>query len=52
MLANDSEIPMPNGAAAEINNGRMFVPFRALGDALGVQTDWESDTKTAVYRVK
>ncbi len=52
MLANDSEIPMPNGAAAEINNGRMFVPFRALGDALGVQTDWENDTKTAVYKMK
>lgn len=29
--------------------GRSFIPFRALGDALGVTVAWDPDTKTATY---
>lgn len=43
---------MDNGVKAEITEGRMFVPFRALGNALGVSVEWDSDTKTAVYSVR
>lgn len=41
---------MDNSVAAEIKEGRMFVPFRALGEALGVDVEWDSDTKTAIYK--
>jgi hypothetical protein len=27
----------------------MFVPFRALGQALGVNVSWDADTRTAYY---
>lgn len=37
------------GATAEIVEGRMYVPFRALGTALGVSVDWEPETKTAIF---
>lgn len=30
----------------------MFVPFRALGNALGVDVEWDADTKTAIYSIK
>ena len=43
---------MDNGVKAEIKEGRMFVPFRALGEAMGVNVDWDPETKTAVYRVR
>jgi hypothetical protein len=38
-----------NGVKAEITDGRMFIPFRALGNALGVKVDWDSETKTAIF---
>lgn len=40
---------MENGVKAEIKNGRMFVPFRVLGEALGAEVNWIAETKTAVY---
>ncbi len=43
---------MENGVKAEITDGRMFVPFRALGNALGVDVTWDSTTKTATYSYK
>lgn len=43
---------MDNGVKAEIKEGRMFVPFRALGNALGVDVEWDADTKTATYSTK
>lgn len=49
MLVNDIEKPIANNAKAEITNERMFVPFRALGDAMGLNVQWEANTKTAVY---
>ncbi len=47
---NNTETEMENGVKAEIKDGRMYIPFRALGNALGVNVDWNSETKTAVYR--
>ncbi len=43
---------MENGVKSEIKDGRMFIPFRALGNALGVDVNWDSDTKTAIYKTK
>ncbi len=43
---------MNNGVEAEIVDGRMYIPFRALGEALGVDVSWDSDTRTAIYSVK
>ena len=49
MNVNGSTIAMANGVTAEITDGRMFVPFRALGQAFGVSVSWNADTKTAIY---
>lgn len=49
MSVNGTVLPMENGVTAEIKDGRMFVPFRALGNALGVNVTWDADTKTATY---
>lgn len=49
-VVNGETKTMANNARAEINNSRMYVPFRALGDALGVEVSWEADSKTAIYR--
>lgn len=37
------------GGIPEITNGRMFVPFRVLGEELGAEVRWNSVAKTAVY---
>ena len=29
--------------------GRMYLPFRALGNAFGVPVDWDAETRTAIY---
>ena len=42
-------ILMSSGVQAEIKDGRMFVPFRALGEALGLDVSWEPNSKTASY---
>ena len=49
MIVNGTAQLMDNGVKAEITDARMYVPFRALGKALGVQVDWDSTTKTATY---
>ncbi|MCD8158299.1 MAG: metallophosphoesterase [Clostridiales bacterium] len=49
MYVNGEQILMSNGAKAEITNGRIYIPFRALGTALGIKVDWDSTTKTAIY---
>lgn len=49
MTINGTEVPMDNGVVAEIKNDRMFVPFRALGTALGVKVSWNAETRTATY---
>ena len=49
MVINGETTTMDNGVKAEIVDGRMYVPFRALGQALGVAVAWDADTKTASY---
>ncbi len=48
-VINGKSVTMANGVKAEIVNSRMFVPFRALGEALGADVSWIADTKTAVF---
>lgn len=40
---------MDYGVKAEIKNSRMFVPFRALGEALGADVSWDKESKTAYF---
>ena len=49
MTVDGVGITMDNGVVAEIVDGRMFVPFRALGQALGVPVSWNAETRTAIY---
>lgn len=52
MLIDGRAQTMDNGVKAEITDGRMFVPFRALGNALGVDVEWNAASRTATYSVK
>ncbi len=56
MSVGGTVIPMtsPSGqpVKAEVTDSRMFVPFRALGDALGVKVTWDDATRTAIYNQK
>ncbi len=36
-------------AAPVLINGRTFIPFRSIGDALHAKVEWDADTKTATY---
>ena len=49
MKVDGTAITMEYGVKAEIVDGRMFVPFRALGQALGVPVSWDAETRTAIY---
>lgn len=49
MTVDGVAITMDNGVVAEIVDGRMFVPFRALGQALGVPVSWDAEARTAIY---
>ena len=51
MITDGKPSPMENDVKAEIKDGRMYIPFRALGNALGVKVEWDADTKTAIYKV-
>ncbi len=55
MTVGDMALEMDNGVRAEIRNDRMYIPFRALGKALGVDAEWDADTRTAsfehIYRI-
>lgn len=50
MTVNGRSVTMDNGVKAEIKDGRMYIPFRALGNALGVDVDWDAGTRTAIYK--
>ncbi len=52
MIVDGVRISMENGVCAEIVDSRMYVPFRALGQALGVPVTWDAETKTAIYNEK
>lgn len=47
MLANGMQVRMDTTVVINEDN-RMFIPFRVLGDALGVNVSWDDDTKTAI----
>lgn len=47
IFVDGKELKMENNAFSEIKNGRMFVPFRALGNALDVKVEWDKESKTA-----
>ncbi len=47
--ANGITLNISNQAVAEIVDGRMFVPFRTIGEALGAEVSWDANTKTAMY---
>lgn len=53
MLVNGIEFPMLNALGrpvkAEIKDGRAFIPFRALADALDVFVSWDAATATATF---
>ncbi len=49
VVVNGQNKVIPNGAKAEISNGRMFVPFRALGEELDAQVNWDKDKKSAYF---
>ena len=43
---------IPVKVTAESKDDRSFLPFRALGNALGVSVDWDADTLTATYNAE
>ena len=48
MLVNNNIVDMKDAAPFAQNN-RTYVPFRALGEALGAQVDYDKDAKTVTY---
>lgn len=48
----DGDMVIGSGAAAEIKNDRMYVPFRVLGEALDTNVSWIGESKTAVFSIK
>lgn len=53
MRINGIEVPIlnANGEAvqSEVRDDRAFIPFRALGEALGIYVDWDAETSTAIF---
>ena len=49
VVIDGKAVNMGNGIVPEIKDGRVFVPFRPLGEALGMNVKWDSNTKTAIY---
>ncbi len=44
---NIVKIPEP----ALIVDGRLYIPFRSMGEAFGAKVSWDADTKTAKYQL-
>ncbi len=49
LISDGQKITMDNGVYSEITDSRMFVPFRALGEAFGIEVSWDSPTWTASF---
>ncbi|MCK5744407.1 MAG: copper amine oxidase N-terminal domain-containing protein [Caldisericia bacterium] len=47
MFVNTDQIKIPEPAL--IVGGRLYIPFRSLGEAFGADVLWNSATKTATY---
>ena len=45
---NPATVPFPDGVSPEIRNNYTFLPLRALGEAVGMDVDWDADTRTAI----
>ncbi len=52
MMIGNRAVEMDNGVKAEIKEGRMYIPFRALGQALDIDVTWDADTRSAIYASK
>ena len=47
-VVNNDVVNVPD-AAPYIANDRTYVPFRALGEALGAEVEWDNDARTVTY---
>lgn len=47
MIVNNNVIKIPEPAV--IVEGRLYIPFRSLGEAFNADVLWDGDTKTATY---
>ena len=47
-VINNNTVTVPD-AAPYIANDRTYVPFRALGEALGAKVVWDNDARTVTY---
>ena len=45
----NNEVVSVKDAAPYIANDRTYVPFRALGEALGAKVEWDNDARTVTY---
>ena len=52
MVLNGKPYAMENNAKAEIRNNQLFVPLRALGQALNVNVAWNNANKTVTLSNK
>ena len=48
MVVNNQVVAMED-AAPYVANDRTYVPFRALGEALGAEVEWDNDARTVTY---
>ncbi len=46
---NGVKVDNENGALTQIKDGRTFVPFRTMGNALAIPVSWNPETRTAQY---
>ncbi len=46
---NGAVVYNDNNAVTQIVDGRTFVPFRTVGNALKLPVSWDADTRTATY---
>lgn len=51
MIVDGKSKTIDNSVKAEIKDGRMYIPFRALGEALGADVEWDAETRTAIYNI-
>ncbi len=42
-------VAISNGASPEIVDGRVYLPFRTVGEAFGVSVNWDAGTRTATF---
>ena len=45
----NNEVVTKEDSAPYIANDRTYVPFRALGEALGAEVNWDNDARTVTY---